>query len=278
MKFVIQEHNSSKGGPRYYLRLEKDGVLKGWAVPKGLPEMGGKQRLAIEVGPFRLSAIGYEGKVGKSRYGPGMISVWDRGECRLHSWLEDKITFKLSSSRVKGEFSLIRFPKSGPLHWLLSQPNSSPSQALYVKPPETAINNPDKRSDVRLVKKAPESEPSRGNKRAPFESLPVKSHPAPKLRKQKKLITGRPIQKPRPKTRPVKARARKPADKSDKKRKAFSRWKIYLARIRGGRRLLKRNKSSFSPSYSGADWLWFFVFLIAGLVLVVVLILMFGAG
>jgi len=134
MKFVIQEYRLSNGGIRYYLRLEKDGVLKGWAVPKGLPEKGERQRLALEVGPFKLSAAGYEGKVAKSKFGPGMISVWDRGEYRLDSWLENRIIFELFGSRMKGSFALVRFTKAGSLHWLLSRPHSPPSapQAIIV--------------------------------------------------------------------------------------------------------------------------------------------------
>ena len=138
MKFVIQKFKSSNGGLRYYLRLEKDGVLKGWAVPKGLPENGKRQRLAIEVGSFKLAAAGFEGKVEKSKFGPGMISVWDRGEYRVRSWEDDEIIFDLSGSRATGSFALIRFPKAGPGHWLLGQTKSRSQPPSLKKREETS--------------------------------------------------------------------------------------------------------------------------------------------
>ena len=121
MQFVIQEHRSGSNKARYYLRLEKDGVFKGWAIPKGLPEKWKKQHLAIQVGNFKLEAAGFEGKVEESRFGPGTIAILDRGEYRVRSWDDDKIIFALSGSRAKGSFALIRFPKASPGHWLLGQ-------------------------------------------------------------------------------------------------------------------------------------------------------------
>ena len=148
MKFVIQKHKSSNGRTTYYLRLEKDGVLKGWAVPKGLPEKGGKQHLAIEVGPFKLEAAGFEGKVEKSKFGPGMITVLDRGEYRVRSWEDDKIIFDLSGSRAKGSFALILFPKAGPLHWLLGQTHGASATILPAQKSAMVNKKPGRTTSV----------------------------------------------------------------------------------------------------------------------------------
>ena len=121
MQFVIQEYRSGSNKVRYYLRLEKDGVFKGWAILKGLPIRWKEQHLAIQVGNFKLEAAGYEGKVEESKFGPGTITILDRGEYRVRSWEDDKIIFDLLGSRAKGSFALIRFPKAGPGHWLLGQ-------------------------------------------------------------------------------------------------------------------------------------------------------------
>ncbi len=121
MQFVIQEFfpPGKHDQRRYYLRLEKDDALRGWAVPKGLPAKG-KNHLAIEIGSIRLQDGGFEGLVEKSQFGPGKISVWDQGTYQASSWSDRKIVFKFSGSRTKGDFTLVRFPKAGPRHWLLS--------------------------------------------------------------------------------------------------------------------------------------------------------------
>ena len=118
MRFIIQKINTGARSPRYYLRLEREGKFEGWAVPKGMPGKG-KNHLAIEVGSLRLRDGGYEGKVSKGFFGPGEISIWDQGDYREHFRAGDKLILELSGSRLKGGFSLVRFPKAGPKHWLL---------------------------------------------------------------------------------------------------------------------------------------------------------------
>ena len=120
MKFVIQEHRAGER-VRYYLRLERDGLLKGWALPKGLPKEWGRQRLALQVGDGDLSLIGFQDKVQKGRYGPGEIRAWDTGDYECHKWEEGKIVFTLNGSRIKGSYALVGFPKGGEKSWLLGQ-------------------------------------------------------------------------------------------------------------------------------------------------------------
>jgi len=229
MKFVIQEYRLSNGGIRYYLRLEKDGVLKGWAVPKGLPEKGERQRLALEVGPFKLSAAGYEGKVPKSKFGPGVISVWDRGEYRLDSWLENRIIFELFGSRVKGLFALVRFTKAGSLHWLLSRPHSSPSASQSIKEPETPIKAPEKRSAVPPSQRDPARRPTVGIKKSSLKSPPPQIIPKIKSSKPQKKIYRDRIQKPRIKPKYVKSQESKASKKRPKKLKSHYRRKSKTA-------------------------------------------------
>jgi len=138
MQFVIQEHRSGSNKVRYYLRLEKDGVFKGWAISKGLPEKWKKQHLAIQVGNFKLETAGFEGKVKESKFGPGTIAILDRGEYRVRSWEDDKIIFDLSGSRATGSFALIRFPRPGPGHWLLGQTKPFPPSPSLKKLEETS--------------------------------------------------------------------------------------------------------------------------------------------
>jgi hypothetical protein len=82
VQFLIQEFcpSGKPGQTRYYLRLERDGVFQGWAVPKGIPDQTGVKRLAIHVGDYRSDQAEFSVQVAGSQYGPGEISIRDKGE------------------------------------------------------------------------------------------------------------------------------------------------------------------------------------------------------
>lgn len=116
-RFVIQEHYARTH--HFDFRLEKDGVLKSWAVPKGLPEEAGIKRLAIQVDDHELSFGAFQGEIPKGFYGAGQITVWDHGDYEAGEWTDDLITFTLHGSRLHGEFNLIRFKHGKPGEWLI---------------------------------------------------------------------------------------------------------------------------------------------------------------
>jgi bifunctional non-homologous end joining protein LigD len=118
-QFVIQEHKART--LHYDFRLERDGVLKSWALPKGLPENTGVRRLAIQVEDHSLAFGSFEGTIRDGEYGAGEVAIWDRGSYDLQEWLEDRIVVKLNGSRVNGTYILVRFPKQGVKAWLLFQ-------------------------------------------------------------------------------------------------------------------------------------------------------------
>jgi len=112
LSFVIQKHAASH--LHYDFRLEMEGVLKSWAVPKGLPLRRGERRLAIEVEDHPLDYGGFEGTIAPGNYGAGTVMVWDTGTYQvfggdplgaLHS---GKIHFVLKGKKLKGEWTLVR--------------------------------------------------------------------------------------------------------------------------------------------------------------------------
>lgn len=116
-RFVIQEHYARTH--HFDFRLERDGVLKSWAVPKGLPEQPGIKRLAVQVDDHDLSFGDFEGEIPPGDYGAGKISIWDRGDYDSVEWADDRITFTLHGHRLHGGFHLIRFKHGKPGEWLI---------------------------------------------------------------------------------------------------------------------------------------------------------------
>ncbi len=107
--FVIQKHYASH--LHWDLRLEKDGVLKSWAVPKEPPCIEGVKRLAVEVEDHELSYVDFEGEIEEGQYGAGNVSIWDTGTYELLKYEKDEIIFDLKGNRLKGVFCLIRLNK-----------------------------------------------------------------------------------------------------------------------------------------------------------------------
>jgi DNA ligase D-like protein (predicted ligase)/DNA ligase D-like protein (predicted 3'-phosphoesterase) len=115
--FVVQEHDARR--LHYDLRLEREGVLKSWAVPKGIPEESGVKRLAVQTEDHPLDYGGFEGEIPKGQYGAGTVKIWDRGYYAVKLWEEDKIEFLLQGERLKGRYVLVRLKRGGEKNWLL---------------------------------------------------------------------------------------------------------------------------------------------------------------
>ena len=116
--FVIHKHFASH--LHWDLRLEMDGVLKSWAVPKEPPAKKGIKRLAIQVEDHSLNYADFEGEIPEGNYGAGKVEIWDNGTYELISKDEKKIEFDLHGKKLKGKYVLVKtnFGKQKGKSWL----------------------------------------------------------------------------------------------------------------------------------------------------------------
>lgn len=126
--FVIQKHDASH--LHYDLRLEVNGVLRSWAVPKGPSTDPADKRLAVETEDHPLDYAGFEGTIPEGQYGAGTVMIWDKGTYRnlkikdnievpVERCLDDgHVTVWLNGKKLKGGYALSRFRKEN-RQWLL---------------------------------------------------------------------------------------------------------------------------------------------------------------
>ena len=114
-RFVVQRHSATH--LHYDFRLEIDGVLKSWAVPKEPPTETGVRRLAVQVEDHQLDYISFEGTIPEGNYGAGTVEIWDKGTYTFKHRDENKMQFTLHGERLRGDYTLIRFKQDK--NWLL---------------------------------------------------------------------------------------------------------------------------------------------------------------
>lgn len=117
--FVVQRHDARR--LHYDFRLERDGALASWAVPKGIPLEPGQRHLAVHVEDHPLEYATFEGEIPAGQYGAGTVEIWDRGSYQL---LEEKkdggLTVRLAGERLQGTWTLVPAKLDGdPKNWLL---------------------------------------------------------------------------------------------------------------------------------------------------------------
>ncbi|RYG01370.1 MAG: ATP-dependent DNA ligase, partial [Chitinophagaceae bacterium] len=126
LSFVVQRHHASH--LHYDFRLELDGVLKSWAVPKGPSLNPNDKRLAMMVEDHPYDYKSFEGIIPKGNYGAGVVNIFDEGTYEaiddnkdsLHKGLrEGNLKFVLHGKKLKGEFALVRMKDNEQNAWLL---------------------------------------------------------------------------------------------------------------------------------------------------------------
>lgn len=131
LRFVVHKHQATQ--LHYDLRLELDGALKSWAIPKGPSLEPSDKRLAMMVDDHPLDYRNFEGVIPDSGYGAGAVMIWDEGtfvalhqtdregseEAFRRGLARGQFTFILFGQKLKGEFTLVRFARAGDKIWLL---------------------------------------------------------------------------------------------------------------------------------------------------------------
>lgn len=103
---MIQEHHARS--LHWDLRLERDGVLASWALPKGLPETPEQNHLAVRTEDHPIEYATFEGAIPKGEYGGGQMTIWDRGTYAAEKWTDKEVKFTLHGTRASGDFVLFR--------------------------------------------------------------------------------------------------------------------------------------------------------------------------
>jgi bifunctional non-homologous end joining protein LigD len=127
--FVVQRHDARR--LHYDFRLERNGALASWAVPKGVPLEPGQQHLAVHVEDHPLDYATFEGEIPQGEYGAGTVEIWDSGTYEL---VEEKpnggLTVRLDGKRLKGTYALVPAKLSGdPKNWLILRKRDESAEA-----------------------------------------------------------------------------------------------------------------------------------------------------
>ncbi len=113
--FVVHEHHAKH--LHYDFRLEMGGVLRSWAVPKGMPLKAGIKRLAVATEDHPIEYADFAGVIPEGEYGAGVVKIWDKGFFIPEKVTERELVVRLKGEKLKGTYILIRL-KDGK-NWLV---------------------------------------------------------------------------------------------------------------------------------------------------------------
>lgn len=119
--FVVQKHQARN--LHYDFRLEHNGMLASWAVPKGMPEKIGEKRLAVQVEDHPIEYAKFEGEIPEGQYGAGTVEIWDSGIYEPLKWDEKVIEFVVNGKKMTGRYSLIKTYGYSKNAWILIKQN-----------------------------------------------------------------------------------------------------------------------------------------------------------
>jgi bifunctional non-homologous end joining protein LigD len=161
--YVMHKHASRH--EHFDLRIEQDGVLRSWALPRGPALEVGEKRLAIEVEDHPLEYGGFEGTIPKGEYGAGTVMLWDVGRWQPDGHNDpDRLDFILSGTKLQGAWTLVRIRDRGSSrrnrgkHWLLIKRTDRPRRTLH--PDDLSVASGRSMSEIAAKRKPHEELPS----------------------------------------------------------------------------------------------------------------------
>jgi len=130
-RFVVQEHHARS--LHWDLRLEHEGTLASWAVPKGIPPDPRRNNLAVRTENHPLEYLDFHGEIPKGEYGAGTMKIYDRGTYELHKWREDEVMVTFAGERVRGRYVLFRTDGSNWMIHRMDPPEDPDREPLPAK-------------------------------------------------------------------------------------------------------------------------------------------------
>jgi bifunctional non-homologous end joining protein LigD len=143
--FVVQEHHARR--LHWDFRLERDGVLVSWAVPKGVPDDPAVNHLAVHTEDHPLEYAQFHGEIPKGEYGAGQVIIWDHGTYDVDKWTDHEVKVTLHGQRLHGGYVLFATDRDGGKNWMmhrerLSLPSSlKPMFASLGRPPDHDLDD-----------------------------------------------------------------------------------------------------------------------------------------
>jgi bifunctional non-homologous end joining protein LigD len=144
LRFVVHEHHASR--LHYDFRLEWEGVLQSWAIPKGPSMNPAEKRLAVSVEDHSVDYFDFEGIIPRGQYGAGAVLVWDTGTYEPVERRGDSISFVLYGQKLRGGFTLTLLKGKGTgKEWLLIKKKDEYADAAWKTEPSLT---PEKESEL----------------------------------------------------------------------------------------------------------------------------------
>ncbi|MEU1547101.1 ATP-dependent DNA ligase [Nocardia sp. NPDC005745] len=126
-RYVVQEHHARR--LHWDVRLERDGVLVSWAVPKGPPTSPEQNRLAVHTEDHPMEYLDFHGAIPKGEYGAGEMTIWDSGTYETEKWRDDEVIVRFHGKRLTGRYALIQTNGNQWLMHLMREGNGAEPQA-----------------------------------------------------------------------------------------------------------------------------------------------------
>jgi bifunctional non-homologous end joining protein LigD len=143
--FVVQEHHARR--LHWDFRLERDGVLVSWALPKGVPSDPAINHLAVHVEDHPLEYANFHGEIPRGEYGAGSVTIWDHGTYDVGKWTDREVKVTLHGQRLHGGYVLFATDRDGGKNWMIHReklplPSSlKPMTASRGRPPEYDLDD-----------------------------------------------------------------------------------------------------------------------------------------